>query len=573
MKKFLLGIVVGLLMTALTAVVLFFVFLRLGRRPPHIPDASILVLRVEGELPEAPPMEIPLPTFQRTQATTVLEHWDMLRKAAADSRIRAVLLMPEGLRTGWAKLQQIRESLEQFKKSGKPLYAWLRRPGTREYYLATAAERLYLGPEDFLDFKGLRVELMYLKKTLDKIGVDVEVAAAGKYKDAPDMFTRTSMSPETREVMNSILDETYRHLVEAVAAARKQRPDDVRAAIDAGPFTAAQARAKGLVDGLQYEDQVFEEIRNRLKLAETRKVASRDYRRIPPESLGLEGRSRIALVVAEGAIVRSGGDGFGMEGLVSAEEFTRLLREIAGDGRIRGVIVRVDSPGGDGAASDEIWREMSLLGRKKPLVISMSDAAASGGYYIAATGDPIVAYPGTLTGSIGVFYGKLNLRQLYDKLGITKEILKRGRFAAIDSDYAPLGPEERAKLAAAVQDFYKSFVARVAESRKRKAGEIEPLAQGRVWLGSQARQNGLIDHLGGLDRAIELVKQKAGIPAAEKIRLVSYPPRRTILDWALGQTQLAAPDARLAAFLRRYATRSWLEGGVFRMMPYGIEVR
>ncbi len=573
MKKFLLGILVGFVLTALTAVIVFFVMVRLGRRPPQIPDPAVLVLRVEGEIPETPPMEIPLPFLERARPVNMKEYWDILRKAASDKRIRAVVLMPHDLRAGWAKVQQLRESLERYRKSGKPLYAFLRAPGAREYYLGAAAERIYISPEDYLDLKGLRVELMYLKNTLDKVGVEVEVASAGKYKDAPDMFTRTSMSPETREVMNSILDEVYGNLIQTVAASRKQTPEQVRATVDQGPFTSPQALAKGLVDGLLYEDQVFGEIERRVKAGELRKVPVRDYRRVPAESLGLEGGRRIALVVAEGVIVRGGDSGpFGGENLIRSEEFVKLLRQVGSDRRIRGVVVRIDSPGGDGFASDEIWREMNLLSDKKPVVISMSDSAASGGYYIAMTGDPIVAYPGTVTGSIGVFYGKANLRELYNKLGIQKDILTRGRFAAIDSDYVPLSRDGREKLEAAVDEFYKSFVSRVARSRKRNYAEIEPLAQGRVWLGSQAKRNGLVDQLGGLDRAIELVKEKAGIPASESVRLITYPPRRTIFDWLFGESQQLL-DFRLAALFRRGVTKIWPRDGIYRLMPFVIEVK
>ena len=195
------------------------------------------------------------------------------------------------------------------------------------------------------------------------------------------------------------------------------------------------------------------------------------------------------------------------------------------DAGIQGVIVRIDSPGGEVFASDDIWREMNLLSKKKPMVISMSDVAASGGYYIAMTGDPIVAYPGTLTGSIGVVFGKANLHGLYDKLGITKDMLSRGRFATIDSDYQPLTPDGREKLRSDIEDNYRSFVTKVAAARRRKFDAVEPLAQGRVWLGSQAKANGLIDELGGLDRALEIVKEKAKIPKGERVTLVTYPPQ------------------------------------------------
>ncbi|HEX8986304.1 MAG TPA: signal peptide peptidase SppA, partial [Bryobacteraceae bacterium] len=573
MKKFLLGVLIGFLFAGLGLVIVIFAVARFGARPPEISRDSVLVYRLEGAVPESPGITIPLPFFEGKTPPTVRDHWELLRKAAADSRIRAVLFMPQGVDAGWAKLEEIRSGIEAFRKSGKPVYAYLRAPRAREYYLATAADRIYMAPEDFLDLKGLRAELMYLRGTLDKIGVQIEIQHAGKYKDAGDTFTRKSASPETLEVMNSILDDLYGQLTARFASARNKTPEQIRAIIDQGPFVAKDALAAGLIDGLQYQDQIYGELRGKLKLAEVRKVALKDYQKVAPESLGLETGRKIALVVAEGDIVRGDGESpFGGEGFVSSAGMTRLLQQVGNDGSVRGVIVRIDSPGGDGFASDEIWREMGLLSKKKPLVISMSDLAASGGYYMAMTGDPILAYPGTFTGSIGVFYGKADLHGLYDKLGVQKQILSRGRFAEIDSDYTPLSDAARVKLQSSIEQFYRTFVERVAQGRRRPYGQIEPIAQGRVWLGSQAKANGLIDDFGGLDKAIELVKRKAGIPTTEKVRLAAYPPRRTIFEQLFGpQPSVSLPESRVLSLARRFSTRTWLEGGFFKAMPYSIE--
>jgi protease-4 len=207
------------------------------------------------------------------------------------------------------------------------------------------------------------------------------------------------------------------------------------------------------------------------------------------------------------------------------------------------------------------------------MVISMSDTAASGGYYIAMTGDPVVAYPGTVTGSIGVVFGKANLHGLYDKLGVTKDLLSRGRFADIDSDYQPLSAAGREKLRSAIDEDYRSFVTKVATARRRKFEEIEPLSQGRVWLGSQAKANGLVDELGGLDRAIELVKEKAKIPRGERVNLVTYPAKRSIFDIMFGQAVESTIESRLGGMLKGWQIRLWAKGGMMRLMPYTIEVR
>ena len=574
MGKFLLGLATGLLLVFLTVVLIFFAAWRFRDRPPDIADNSVLVLRLQGEIPEKPPVEMPAFLGGDGPRLTVTGFWMTLRKAAADTHIKAVVLEPERLAAGWAKLEEMRADLDQFRKSGKPVYAYLRTPGTREYYLATAADRIYLGGSDLVMVRGLRAELMFFKKTLDKLGVVVEVEHAGKYKDYGDMFTRSDMSAETRDVMNLLVDDLYGNLVAKIAAGRKKTPEEVRSIIDQGPFTATQAQKAGLVDALKYEDEMWGELKDRLKTGEPHKVALDDYLKVPPEAVGLGGKSRIALVVAEGEIERGdAGDNGADESKLTSYGFNKLLRKVRNDATIQGVIVRIDSPGGEVVASDEMWREMSLLSRKKPVVISMSDVAASGGYDMAMTGDPIVAYPQTETGSIGVVFGKPNLHGLYDKLGITKDAVERGKHADVESDYTPLTPEEREMLRRGIDESYRDFVNRVATARHRSFNEIEPLAQGRVWLGDQAKERGLVDELGGLDTAIDLVKQKAKIPAAEHVSLVMYPSRRSIVDVLLRRGADDPLQTRLAQVFGRVPFHAWMKGGMLRVMPYWFTVQ
>jgi protease-4 len=574
MAKFLFGLITGVVLCILAVFVFFFALLRFRESPPTIAQNSVLLLQLDGDIPERPPVEVPFGVFAEHANPTVTNVWMLLRKAAVDSRIKAVAFEPQSLTVGWGKLEEFRADLEQFKKSGKPLYAYLKTPGAREYYAATAADRIYLGPTDWLNVKGMRVETLYFKKTLDKLGIDVQVEHAGKYKDFGDMFTRTSMSPETSEVLNSILDDLYGNLVTRIAQGRKKTPDEVRGLIDQGPFLANQALQNGLVDELRYEDQMFGELQRKLNSGTIQKLTTAKYLKIPPDSLGLTGRHHIAMVVGDGTITRGSPDDEAVTDTgITAEGFNKLLRRIEGDSSIDGVVVRIDSPGGDAVASDAIWREMSLLSNKKPMVISMSDTAASGGYYMAMTGDPIVAYPGTLTGSIGVVFGKPDLHGLYDKVGLNKDMLTRGRFAAIDSDYTKLSPAELEKMMAGIESNYRDFVSRVAQARHRTYDQIEPLAQGRVWLGSQGRSRGLVDHLGGLDEAITLVKQKARIPASEHVTLVMYPPRRSILDVLFGRSQETILESRLRSLMKAWPAELWAHGGLLRLMPYTITVQ
>ena len=317
---------------------------------------------------------------------------------------------------------------------------------------------------------------------------------------------------------------------------------------------------------------MFGQLKDAAKLDSIKKVGERDYAKV--EVAGVDGKTKIAFIVGQGEITRGGtNDTVGNDG-ITASGLVKLMREVKNDASIKGVILRIDSPGGDGIASDDILHEAKSLSAKKPLVISMSDLAASGGYFIAMTGDPVVAYPNTLTGSIGVFFGKVNLRGLFDKVGIATYTLKRGRFSDIDSTTAPLDDEQRAKLRREIETFYKGFVDRVAAGRKKPYDTVEPLAQGRVWLGAQAKQNGLVDELGGLDRAIELVRDRAKISSSEKIVLVTYPPKRSVWDVLFTRSdEVAQMESHLRPFIGRLPLRALVHGGILRLMPFTIDVK
>jgi protease-4 len=579
MKKFLIGLVTGIVLCGLIVVILAFSLIRLGSRPPTIADGSTLIMKLNGEVPERAPTEVPIPFFEQQSPLTVADVWLTLRKAAADSRIRAVLFEPENLQIGWARMQELRAELQQFRKSGKPLVALLRTPGTREYYLATTADRIYMMPEDMLDLKGLRVEAMYWKGTLDKVGIQADVIHAGRFKDYGDVYTRESMTPETREVLNDVLDQFYGDLTATIAGARHKTPEQVRSILDKGPFNGTQALAEGLIDANGFEDALTNDLQKRLNQSELTKLGLRAYVKTPAPA-GVEGHTRIALVVGEGEITRGSGnsDWSDEDTGIRSGGFTKLLRQVGDDSSIRAAILRINSPGGDGIASDDILHAAEELSHKKPVVISMGDLAASGGYFISMTGDPIVAYPNTLTGSIGVVFLKPDVHGLYDKLGIHVDILQRGQFAGLYSISTPPTPAEQDKLSSQVEDFYHAFLARVAAGRKKPYETVEPLAQGRVWLGAQAKGNGLVDELGGLDRAIELVKQKAKIGAQEQITLVPYPPRRSIFDRLMNREDESpaisgAIRVRLRAVFGDLPIMAITRGGFLKVMPYSITVR
>ena len=578
MRKFLLGILVGLVLAVLGGIIFFFASLRwASKQKPTLPDQAVLHLKLSGALPELAPMEVPFGRFADRETLSTVEMWQTLRKAAEDPRIRGVLLSPGRLQAGWGKMDELREAILAVRAAGKPVIAHLQAPSARDYYLASAAEEIYLSPEDFLDLKGLRIEASHYKRTLDKLGIALEVEHAGKYKDAADQFSREKMTPETREVLNSLLDETYGRLIAAIAKARKKDEASVRALIDKGPFLANDAKAAGLVDDLLYRDQVEGRLQKRTGLEKIKRISQGEYFRGLDVPLGAAKGPRIGLIIAEGNILRSAPtDMFGQQQAITPGGLTRWLRKAREDSNLRGVLLRIESPGGDAVASDEILREVKELSRRKPVVISMSDVAASGGYYIAMSGDPIVAYPGTLTGSIGVVYGKPDLSGMHEKLGINVEILKRGRYADVDSTSQPLTPEGRAKLREGIDAIYKGFVERVAAGRKRPYEEIEKLAQGRVWLGSQAKANGLVDELGGLNQSLALLKKKAGIAEGDSVRIILYPEPKNFLEELFGSRE-PDMDAITDAALRKIGVdlelRPWIDGGFLRIMPYRLEIR
>jgi protease-4 len=571
MKKFLLGIAVGLVFAFLAGTVIVFSAMRFGETKPTISDGSTLVLHLRGDIPEKAPVSfpVPIPFLTATTPLTVPDIWQALQRAAADSRVKALVVVAGGADIGWAKAGEIRQDILEFRKSGKPVYAFLRGPRLRDYYIATAADRIYAPVEDMVDVKGIRAELMFFKNTLDKLGVQVEVRHVGRFKDAGDMFTKSSITPETRESLGLVLDGLYNHTVEALASGRKKTPEQIKAIFDNGPYTAKQAKAAGLIDELRYEDQVYGELKTQLKQSELKKVDFAKYvRSLTPDH---DAKKRIALVVGSGTILRgSGEDAMGTDEGFTSGAFVRMLHNVANDSSISGVILRVDSPGGDAFASDEMLREVRLLRQKKPMVISFSDYAASGGYYVAMSGDPIISHPNTLTGSIGVLYTKFNLKGFYDKLGIQKDFMLRGKNANVDTDYGPMTPEADAKLQAGLDEFYQQFVTVVAEGRKRKYDDVEPLAQGRVWLGSDAKARGLVDELGGLDTAVAAVKRKAGIADKDKVRIVPYPPKRTLIEQLLrSSSETTSVETQIAKWTG-IDLRAMPQGGYLRILPFRL---
>ncbi|MBL8216317.1 MAG: signal peptide peptidase SppA [Bryobacterales bacterium] len=461
-----------------------------------------------------------------------------------------MIVEPAGIGAGWAKLAELRSALERFARTGKPIVAFVRTPATRDYFLASAAPLIVAAPGDYLNVKGLRVELLYARGGLDKLGIVPEFESVGRYKDGPDVLTRSTMSVPTAEVMNALLDQRFATLRDAVSRARKKSPEQVRALIDGGPYLAAEARENGLIDAVEYSSAMEAALARRLGQEKLTKLDALLYQRVPARSLGLEGHARVAVVAASGEITRGGS--YDLSEVLKPDEFLALMKELREDNGIRGVVLRIDSPGGDAVASGEMLQAVRELAATKPVVASISDLAASGGYELAIGAPWIVAYPESLAGSIGIFFGKLNLAGLYQKLGLRYEVLTRGRHADMDSAVTGLDDGERLRLQQMLAAMYRDFVTEVAKARQRSYEQIDAVAQGRVWTGSDAMPSGLVDQLGGLDAALLRVAQKIGVNAASKLKLELHPkPPTPMAYWRQQWESVPFLGSAPATVLRR----------------------
>ena len=549
---------------------------------PSVPSRATLVLRidtdpVEGGADDAFSQLLPV---QRARSIRALV--ENVRKARADRRVAALLVRPTGLTSPYlAKVQELRDAILDFKRSGKPAIAYLEDGGQTEYYLATACDRIYLAPSSPLQLTGMASYSLFLRGTLDAIGAYADMLHIGAYKAAPNQLTEKTFTPAHREMEQSLNTDSYEQLIAAIAAGRKKSEADVRALVDEGPFLAEDARRAGLVDGIAYEDEVGDLAK--VPLGRGKRIELVDYDRVSPGSVGLGRGPRIAVIHASGTIVsgRSGYDPLNGP-VLGSDTLVESIRKVREASDIRGVVLRIDSPGGSAVASDVVWRELVAMRDskpEKPFVVSMSDLAASGGYYIAMAAPQIVAEPGTLTGSIGIFGGKVVTGGLYAKLGANIEGVSEGKNADMNSPTRKYNDAERAALARQLQAFYDQFVKRVAASRKMTPEQVDRIAQGRVWTGKQAKEIGLVDAIGGLEKAVALVKQKAKITSAD-VELVVYPPKKTLYealtsqfggsDERIGLAALLRPTERRAVGLAAAPWTLFRRGEALALMPYGL---
>lgn len=495
---------------------------------PDVEENSVLVLKVSGDLPDYNPPDPMAKVFGIEQSESFTSLITQLRKAKVDTRVNAVLLDINFPGIGWGKADELREAIQDFRASGKKVYAYTELGMNKEYYIATAADKIYVPPVGDLYINGLAAEAMFYRGSLDKLGIEPEVIQIGRYKNAPDQYTRKEMSDEQREVINAILDEYYGAFVNAVAEARGKTPEDVKALVDNAPYNAVQAKELGLIDGAIYRDQLYDELKNQLGYKaedDLRTVSSGKYREVPADSLGINNGERVAVIYASGAITTGSSNNSVFGGsMVGSDTIVKAIDDAAEDKSIKAIVLRVDSPGGSALASDLMWHAIEKAKEKKPFVVSMGDVAASGGYYIACNADRIVAEPRTITGSIGVFLGKPVVKGFYDWIGVTNEYVMRGKNAGIFRETEKWTDDERAKMQQQANNiYYDNFIPKVAKGRNMTVEQVDALGQGRVWTGVQAKQNGLVDEFGGLEKAIAIAKELANLPADKDVTRVAYP--------------------------------------------------
>jgi len=529
---------------------------------------NFLVLKLSGEIKEEPKRAF----FFGPKEKSLLELVSLIQQAKKDKTIKGMILRIDPLEVGWAKLQEIREAILDFKEDGKRVLCFMEMGGNKEYYLASTADKIVMFPSGYLDLSGMSAEVTFIKKTLEKLGIKAELEHIGDYKTASDLVTREKMSEAHKDVVNSLLDDLYEQMTNDISKSRGLSSKELKEKIDSGPFTASEAFKAKLVDTLEYYDNV-EKIAEKMIVQKPHKVDYKEYSQRTYYRYSWSIPPKIAVIFASG-FINSGEseDNFLLGKIMGSETIAEAIKKAGEDKSIKAIVFRVDSPGGSGLASDVILREIKNTKGKKPIIVSMSDVAASGGYLISCGADTILAMPATYTGSIGAISGKFDLSGLYNKIGFTHETVKRGKHADIYTSFRGFTPEEREIVKRQLKEGYDDFVHKVAEGRRMKDLSVDSIAQGRVWTGNQGKDNGLVDELGGLKLALEIAKKKAGIAEDQQIEIVTLPKEGFTLSIPI--MGFLSPSNELKQTLEQIEQLEKLnEEGILYVMPYSVEVK
>lgn len=544
-------------------VVLVFIGRMAGLR---VPAGTVLEVRIAGAVGE----ESPLNLQAKMWGGDVLVQRDVLEaldRARRDPRIAGVLVRIHPFSMNLGKVQELRDKLAEFNRSGKFSICFLEFADNKMYYLATACQEIYLVPTSQVGLMGMMASSMFLRGTFDKLHIYPDLYHIAEYKTAKNLFTEKKFTPAHREMISDLLQGWQKQFVEGIAQGRQLKPAEVEERIRKGPYSAEEAKQAGLVDELAYGDQLKEVLKKKTGQEKPEVLSHREYL----ERSQRMGRHRIALVHATGAIDVGQSRYDPWLGLtMGSDTIAEALRAAREDDSIKAIVFRIDSGGGSAIASEIIRREVALAREKKPVVVSMSDVAGSGGYWIAMSANKIVAQPGTITGSIGVVYGKMNIRGFYEMLGMTADQVVTTENSTLLYPFENFTPAQREVVLKFMREIYDNFLKGVSEGRKLALADVDKIGKGRVWLGDKAKTLGLVDELGGLDRAVALAKQLAEIPAEESVSYVVYPRPKTPFEEITELFQIRTVGLRNAL---DPAQSLLARQQVLALMPFEIRVR
>lgn len=542
---------------------------------PSISDHSYLHVKLSGGLSEYRAPD-PFEEALGRSRMDVKKFRDDLEKALVDDRIEAVLLDLNFLNTGYGKLKEMHHLIRNFReKSDKKIYAYLGGDliFTKDYYLATACDSVFMPAEADLFLTGVRAEITFYGSFFKKIGVQADFVHMGKYKNAPDVYTRDNMSGPHREVMENVVDYLYHDIIATIAESRGLAADRVESLInDQAGFSGTRALEAGLVDGTGF----FKDVEKKLQSGDHKvvRLSAVNYARLPASSLKIRNKSRIAVINCVGTIM-GGNDADDplMGKVLGSGTIISNIEKAARSKSIKAIILRIDSPGGSSIPSVAIWDAIRKARQKKPVIASVSDYGASGGYYIAMAADTMLTNPSSLVGSIGIFAGKFNFSGLYDKLDLTSESVSRGRHSDLFSVMEAWSDTQRQLMQRLIAEFYEDFVDRVARARGMTRDEVDQLAQGRVWMGQEAVERNLFDAAGYFYDAVGVAKQMANIDSAESVRLVYYPRQKSLMSEIFSSiSALIEPNSGLLAYRNLLRFLEQNQGKILAMMPYRVTI-
>lgn len=518
-----LGFVVGSIVLSLISFAIFSSIAASGSQPEPISANSVLHLTFKQPIPEqtnnveAAPLDL-----ENQKVLGLHDYIHALEVAAKDDKIKAIFLEMQSVPVNFASSDLLRDALQACRNEGKFVIAYSKYYSQGAYYLASVADRVHIGPLGGVDFRGFSASIGFYKDMLDRLGIKMQVIYAGKFKGATEPYRRNDLSEENRLQIREFINQLYDHYVEQVGISRNISPAELKKIANAYSASDPQkALDLGLIDGIGYRDNAISELKDAIGLSEEDKVklvSIQNYYSSNPPKLNLSIKNKIAVIVAEGTIL----DGSGSPGTTGDSKYVKIIDKLRKDDKVKAVVLRVNSPGGSAMASENMWRSLSLLKEAgKPVVVSMGDYAASGGYYISCMADSILAQENTITGSIGVFSLIPSTQELFnDKIGIHFDTVKTGQFSLGLNTIYDMSPEEKALYQAQTNRLYDIFINRVSEGRGIPANTIREIAEGRVWTGTRAMEIGLVDRIGDLEDAIQVAANMSGL---EEYRISSYP--------------------------------------------------